>query len=183
MSTRPIQFFHRGAIVEVSDASPTRTVLDWLREDARCTGTKEGCNEGDCGACTTVIGELAAPGDPDAVRGLALRTVNACIQFLPTLDGKALFTVEDLKTIQAAAVSDAPAPAASQPSTAHARPVDAAPLQTVHAAHAAQATSHGTPHDPLADLHPVQRAMVDCHGSQCGFCTPGFVMSLWSTYE
>jgi xanthine dehydrogenase small subunit len=82
-----------------------------------------------------VIGEAVAPGDPAAVRGLSLRTVNACIQFLPTLDGKALFTVEDLK-----AMND----------------------QT---------------------LHPVQQAMVDCHGSQCGFCTPGFVMSLWSSYE
>jgi len=135
MPTRPIRFFHRGTIIEVSDAAPTRTVLDWLREDARHTGTKEGCNEGDCGACTVVIGEAAAPGDPAAVRGLSLKTVNACIQFLPTLHGKALFSVEDLKAINA-----------------------------------------GQP-------HPVQQAMVECHGSQCGFCTPGFVMSLWSTYE
>ena len=135
MSTRPIRFFHRGAIVEVSDAAPTRSVLDWLREDARCTGTKEGCNEGDCGACTVVIGEAATPGDAAAVRGLSLTTVNACIQFLPALDGKALFTVEDLKAMNQGA------------------------------------------------LHPVQQAMVDCHGSQCGFCTPGFVMSLWSAYE
>ena len=134
--SRPIRFFHRGAVIEVSDAAPTRTVLDWLREDARCTGTKEGCNEGDCGACTVVIGETAAVGDKSAVRGLSLRTVNACIQFLPTLDGKALFTVEDLKAMT---VDD--------------------------------------------KLHPVQQAMVECHGSQCGFCTPGFVMSLWSTYE
>src|SRR5258706_11394300 len=137
MSTQPIRFFHRGRLVEVNDAAPTRTVLDWLREDARCTGTKEGCNEGDCGACTVVIGELPEHTDtPDAaVRGLGLRTVNACIQFLPTLHGKALFTVEDLK------------PAAS------------------------------------SEMHPAQQAMVECHGSQCGFCTPGFVMSLWSTYE
>ena len=135
METRPIRFFHRGQVVEITGAHPTRTVLEWLREDARCTGTKEGCNEGDCGACTVVIGELAAPGDRTAVRGLSLSTVNACIQFLPTLDGKALFTVEDLK-----AMTDEP-------------------------------------------LHPVQQAMVDCHGSQCGFCTPGFVMSLWSCYE
>ncbi len=134
-SPRPIRFFHRGAVAQVSDAAPTRTVLDWLREDARCTGTKEGCNEGDCGACTVVIGEVAVAGDPAAVRGLRLRTVNACLQFLPTLDGKALFTVEDLKTINA------------------------------------------------DRLHPVQEAMVACHGSQCGFCTPGFVMSLWSAYE
>ena len=141
--TRPIRFFHRGAVVEVSGVSPTRTVLDWLREDARCTGTKEGCNEGDCGACTVVIGELARPDDTAAVRGLGLKTVNACIQFLPTLDGKALFTVEDLKAMVPASRGDAGA----------------------------------------SLLHPVQEAMVACHASQCGFCTPGFVMSLWSTYE
>ena len=143
MSHQPIRFFHRGAVVEINGAHPTRSVLDWLREDAHCTGTKEGCNEGDCGACTVVIGELPehseAPGE--AVRGLSLRTVNACIQFLPTLHGKALFTVEDLKELNK--------PAAPQAQT----------------------------------LHPVQQALVDCHGSQCGFCTPGFVMSLWSTYE
>ena len=100
MSSRPIRFFHRGAVVEVDGVAPTRTVLDWLREDARCTGTKEGCNEGDCGACTVVIGELpgeAQAGSPELVGGLRLTTINACIQFLPTLDGKALFTVEDLK--------------------------------------------------------------------------------------
>src|SRR5262252_5713847 len=146
MSTRPIRFFHRGQIVSVDDVAPTRTLLDWLREDARCTGTKEGCNEGDCGACTVVLGELAAPGTPDAVGGVALRTVNACIQFLPAIDGKALFTVEDLKAIRAAAGGPA-------------------------------ATAAGD------GLHPVQQALVECHGSQCGFCTPGFVMSLWAAYE
>ena len=136
MSSRPIRFFHRGAVVAVDAAAPTRTVLDWLREDAHCTGTKEGCNEGDCGACTVVIAELAPAGAPsdDVVAGVRLRSANACIQFLPTLDGKALFTVEDLSSAGAA-------------------------------------------------LHPVQQAMVDCHGSQCGFCTPGFVMSLWATYQ
>lgn len=134
--SRPIRFYHRGRIVEVADTAPTRSVLDWLREDAHCTGTKEGCNEGDCGACTVVIASLAEPGDAHAVRGLKLQTVNACIQFLPTLDGKALFGVEDLKAIT-----------------------------------------------PDRALHPVQQAMVECHGSQCGFCTPGFVMSLWAGYE
>ncbi len=135
--TQAIRFFHRGEIVEVSGAHPTRSVLDWLREDARCTGTKEGCNEGDCGACTVVIGELADSADTTAavVGGLTLRTVNACIQFLPTLHGKALFTVEDLKD------------------------------------------------ETSRQLHPAQQAMVECHGSQCGFCTPGFVMSLWATYQ
>lgn len=160
MKTRPIRFFHQGAIVEVSDAHPTRSVLDWLREDAHCTGTKEGCNEGDCGACTVVIGELPEASTPvgSAVRGLSLRSVNACIQFLPTLDGKALFTVEDLKAMGGSA------------ETGEAKPAEG---QTLH-----QKT-------PAKDdgLHPVQQAMVECHGSQCGFCTPGFVMSLWSTYE
>ena len=137
-STQPIRFFHRGQTVEVTGADTTRSVLDWLREDARCTGTKEGCNEGDCGACTVVIGELAdttsVPVDATTtVGGLRLQTVNACIQFLPTLNGKALFTVEDLKDQTASRT-----------------------------------------------LHPVQQAMVECHGSQCGFCTPGFVMSLFA---
>ena len=128
MSTRPIRFVHRHTVIEIDAAAPTRTVLEWLREDARCTGTKEGCAEGDCGACTVVVGELDGQG------GLALAPVNACIRFLPTLDGKVLFTVEDL------------------------------------------AGSAGA-------LHPTQQAMVDHHGSQCGFCTPGFVMSLWAAYE
>ena len=130
-SSRPIRFYHRGAIVSVQGQPGTRSVLDWLREDAHSSGTKEGCNEGDCGACTVVLGELDAAGE------LQLTNVNACIQFLPTLDGKALFTVEDL-----------------------------APLAT-----------------GSATLHPVQQALVDCHGSQCGFCTPGFAMSLWHSYE
>ncbi|HYD79119.1 MAG TPA: xanthine dehydrogenase small subunit [Paucimonas sp.] len=122
----PIRFYYRGEIQTVADAAPTRTILQHLREDRHCTGTKEGCAEGDCGACTVVIGELQDG-------KVELKTVNACIQLLPALDGKALFTVEDLK----------------------------------------QASEQ---------LHPVQQAMVECHGSQCGFCTPGFVMSLWGLY-
>ena len=142
MDTRPIRFVHRGRIVSVDGAAPTRSVLEWLREDARCTGTKEGCAEGDCGACTVIVAELAdsgaASGAPAAqatvVGGLSLRPVNACIRFLPTLDGKALLSVEDL------------------------------------------AAAGG-------ELHPVQQAMVECHGSQCGFCTPGFVMTMAACYE
>ena len=126
--TEPIRFYHRNAIREIKDAPVTRTVLQYLREDAHCTGTKEGCAEGDCGACTVVIGERNEAG------GVDFKAVNACIQFVPTLDGKALFTVEDLR-------------------------------------------------QPDGSLHPVQEAMVECHGSQCGFCTPGFVMSMWSLYE
>lgn len=154
--SQAIRFYHQGRVVEVDGVHPTRSVLDWLREDAHCTGTKEGCNEGDCGACTVVIGELASDGMAGAVGGLKLETVNACIQFLPTLHGKALFTVEDLKPQCAAAGSGGDAQA-EKPDK----------------------------HDkqPVARLHPVQQAMVECHGSQCGFCTPGFVMSLWSSYE
>ncbi|ALD90075.1 xanthine dehydrogenase small subunit [Cupriavidus gilardii CR3] len=128
METQPIRFYHRGQVQQVTDAPITRTVLQYLREDARCTGTKEGCAEGDCGACTVVIGELQQDGE------LSFKAVNSCIQFLPTLDGKALITVEDLRQAD-------------------------------------------------GSLHPVQEAMVECHGSQCGFCTPGFVMSLWALYQ
>ncbi|WP_028534125.1 xanthine dehydrogenase small subunit [Paludibacterium yongneupense] len=126
MTRNQIQFYFRGAVRTLTVSSPTRTVLQYLREDIGAVGTKEGCGEGDCGACTVVIGERV--GDR-----LELAAVNACIRFLPSLDGKALFTVEDL-------------------------------------------AAGGV-------LHPVQQAMVDCHGSQCGFCTPGFVMSLWAMYE
>ena len=91
--SQPIRFYHRNAIREITDAPVTRTVLQYLREDARCTGTKEGCAEGDCGACTVVIGE------PDGQGGVAFKAVNSCVQFLPTLDGRALFTVEDLRQI------------------------------------------------------------------------------------
>ncbi len=142
-ASRPIRFFHRGAVVEVDGLAPTTTVLTWLREHARCTGTKEGCNEGDCGACTVIVAELAehaeAVGTPSAratiAGGLSLRPVNACVRFLPTLDGKALLTVEDLKAIG------------------------------------------------QGELHPVQQALVECHGSQCGFCTPGFAMTMTASYE
>jgi xanthine dehydrogenase small subunit len=121
-----IYFVLNGEIMAVRNIAPTRMVLNFLREELGKTGTKEGCAEGDCGACTVVLGELQ--GDR-----LAMKTVNACLQFVPTLDGKALFTVEHLR-------------------------------------------------QPDGTLHPVQAAMVACHGSQCGFCTPGFVMSLWALY-
>lgn len=127
LNTHTIRFLLNGEPVALENQNPTRSVLSFLREDKGLVGTKEGCAEGDCGACTVVIGELV-----DEV--LQTRTVNACILFLPTLHGKAVFTVEYLR-------------------------------------------QHN------GDLHPAQQAMVDCHGSQCGFCTPGFVMSLWDKYN
>ncbi len=119
-------FLLDGELIELDRIEPTRTVLQYLREDLLRMGSKEGCAEGDCGACTVVIADLT--GD-----ALEYRAVNACIQFLPTLDGKALFTVESLKADD-------------------------------------------------GSLHPVQQSMVDYHGSQCGFCTPGFVMSMFALY-
>ncbi len=164
MDTRPIRFVHRGQIVQVSGVATTRTLLDWLREDARCSGTKEGCGEGDCGACTIIVAELADGLPASAAStviggaaGLSLRPVNACIRLLATLDGKALLTVEDLGTA----------------TTLH--PVSTDKLHPV---------STDKLHPVSTDtLHPVQRSMVDCHGSQCGFCTPGFVMSMFASYE
>src|SRR5258705_3574450 len=85
-----IRFVVDGKIHSVANPPPTRTVLDYLREDLRRTGTKEGCAEGDCGACTVVLADL----DGDTVR---TKTVNACLQFVPALDGKALYTVESLR--------------------------------------------------------------------------------------
>ena len=124
-----VRFVLDGELIELENVDPTRTVLQFLREDLCKTGTKEGCAEGDCGACTVVIAEINGAGDD-----LDVRAINSCIQFLPTLDGKELITVESL-------------------------------------------TRAGD------DLHPVQRAMVEHHGSQCGFCTPGFVMSLFALYK
>ena len=123
-----IRFLLDDNVHEVTDVAPTTTVLNYLRENLQRTGTKEGCAEGDCGACTVVVAERAA-------QGVRFRSINSCIQFLPVLNGKALFTVESLKQL-----------------------------------------SHN-------GLHPVQQALVDCHGSQCGFCTPGFVMSLFALYR
>ena len=125
-----IRFVQRGRVRELRGVDPNSTVLNWLRAEG-LIGTKEGCTEGDCGACTVALGDAAG----DAVDGrMRYRAVNACIQFVPTLDGKQLITVEDLRGADGA-------------------------------------------------LHPVQQAMVDHHGSQCGFCTPGIVMSLFALHH
>jgi xanthine dehydrogenase small subunit len=123
-ATNTVRFVLDGKIIEAQGKRRTTTVLDYLREELHRTGTKEGCAEGDCGACVVLVGELNA-------NGTAVNYVpsNSCMQLLPTLDGKSIKTVESLKG------------------------------------------SDGT-------LHPIQQEMVDCFGSQCGFCTPGIVMSL-----
>ncbi|SPF80016.1 xanthine dehydrogenase small subunit [Pseudoprimorskyibacter insulae] len=113
-----ITFLLNGERVDIGNVAPTVTLLDWLRENRGLTGTKEGCNEGDCGACTVMVTDDAGS-----------RALNGCILFLPQLNGKSVTTVEGLAA-------------------------------------------------PDGRLHPVQRAMVDHHGSQCGFCTPGIVASL-----
>jgi xanthine dehydrogenase small subunit len=113
-----VRFLLDGHWERVGGIDPTLTVLDWLRQTKQRTGSKEGCAEGDCGACTVLVGS--------AENGaMTWRAVNSCILFLPMLHGKALRTVES-----------------------------------------------------LSGVHPIQKAMVDKHGSQCGFCTPGIVMSL-----
>jgi xanthine dehydrogenase small subunit len=122
-----IRFLRRGRPVEIADFEPTTMLLDYLRLTEGKRGTKEGCAEGDCGACTIALGRR--------IDGrLVYRPVNACILLLGMADGAEVVTVEDLAA-------------------------------------------------PDGTLHPVQAAMVKHHGSQCGFCTPGFVMSLFTLYH
>ena len=122
-----LTFLRRGQPVALRNVPPERTLLQVLREDLQLTATKEGCGEGDCGACTVVIGE--------SVNGqLTYRAINSCIRLAHSIDGMALYTAEDIAA-------------------------------------------------PSGELHPVQESLVRCHASQCGFCTPGFVMSLFATYQ
>ncbi len=127
MTSNIIKFVYGNQIIQIHNPDPNETVLSYIRTKLRKTGTKEGCAEGGCGACTIVLGELK--------KGrIIYKAINACIAFIPTLAGKQLVLVEKL-------VSDD------------------------------------------GSLHPVQEAMVNYHGSQCGFCTPGFVMSLFAMYK
>ena len=121
-----LRFRFRGGEVALRQFSPRATVLDWLREEMGAKGTKEGCAEGDCGACTVVLARLKAG-------RLAYEPFNACILLLGQIDGAELITIEDLAA--------------------------------------------------GGELHPLQQAMVDAHASQCGFCTPGIVMSLFAGYH
>lgn len=121
-----IRFLLNGEDVRLGEVAAQETLLDFLRISRRLTGTKEGCAEGDCGACTVLVGRLTED-------GLRYETVNACIRFLASLDGCHVVTIEHLRGAG-------------------------------------------------GGLHPVQQAMVDAHGSQCGFCTPGIVMSLYALW-
>ena len=126
-SAQTLRFLRRGQPVTVGNVAPDRTLLEVLREDLHLSATKEGCGEGDCGACTVVLGE--------AVGGqLRYQAVNSCIRLAHSVAGMAVWTAEDIAA-------------------------------------------------PSGELHPAQEAMVQCHGSQCGFCTPGFVMSLFGMYQ
>ena len=126
MTSNIIKFVHKNKIVELSNPDSNETLLNFIRTKLKKTGTKEGCAEGGCGACTVVLGELEN-------NNINYKAINACIAFVPSLEGKQIILVEDL-------------------------------------------VSKG-------ELHPVQKAMVNYHGSQCGFCTPGFVMSLFAMYK
>ena len=159
MKTQPLQFLRHGRVVSLPAVEIHRTLLEVLREDLHCTGTKEGCNEGDCGACTVVVG--------DEVDGkLRTQAVNSCIKLAHSVQGKAVWTVEDIAPTLATACAALP-PEGAQ--SALGRPGGGSHAPTL-------ATG-------CAALHPAQQAMVACHGSQCGFCTPGFVMSLFGLYQ
>ena len=127
MNVSPLQFVRRGERVTLHNVPPERTLLELLREDLGCSAVKEGCGEGDCGACTVVLAEPRG-------EGLAYKAINSCIRLAHSVHGLAVWTAQDLPA-------------------------------------------------PIGGLHPCQQAMVDCHGSQCGFCTPGFVMSLFGMYQ
>ena len=127
MTSKTIKEILGEKIHVVDNPDPNETILNYIRLKLKKTGTKEGCAEGGCGACTVVLGELNN-------NNIIYKAINSCIAFVPSLEGKQLLVVEDL-------VSNS------------------------------------------GNLHTVQEAMVNYHGSQCGFCTPGFVMSLFAMYK
>ena len=126
MTSNIVKFIYKNKIVEINNPDSNETILNYVRTKLKKTGTKEGCAEGGCGACTVVLGELIE-------NNITYKAINSCIAIVPNLEGKQLILVEDLISKD--------------------------------------------------ELHPVQKAMVNYHGSQCGFCTPGFVMSLFAMYK
>ncbi len=126
MTSNIVKLVYKNKIIEINNPDSNETILNYVRTKLKKTGTKEGCAEGGCGACTMVLGELKK-------NNISYNAINSCIAFVPSLEGKQLILVEDL-------ISE-------------------------------------------DELHPVQKAMVNYHGSQCGFCTPGFVMSLFAMYK
>ena len=126
MTSNIVKFVYKNKIIEINNPDSNETILNYVRTKLKKTGTKEGCAEGGCGACTVVLGELIE-------NNMTYKAINSCIAFVPSLEGKQLILVEDLISKD--------------------------------------------------ELHPVQKAMVNYHGSQCGFCTPGFVMSLFAMYK
>jgi len=122
-----VKFLLNDKLIVINNPDPNQTILNYIRTDLKKTGTKEGCSEGGCGACTIVLGELVD-------NKIIYKAINSCISFVPSLNGKQLLIVEDLVSKD-------------------------------------------------GKLHPVQDAMVKFHGSQCGFCTPGFVMALFSMFK
>ena len=127
MESGIVKFLFNDRILELNNPDPNQTILGFIRTELKKTGTKEGCAEGGCGACTVVVGKLNN-------NDIEYMAINACISFVPFLNGKQLLVVENLVSKE-------------------------------------------------GKLHPVQESMVKYHGSQCGFCTPGFVMSLFSMYK
>ena len=127
MTSNTLKFVWENKIHSISNIDPNETILNYVRLNLKKTGTKEGCAEGGCGACTVVLGDLKN-------NKIVYQAINSCIAFVPSLEGKQLILVEDLVSKNGA-------------------------------------------------LHTVQDAMINYHGSQCGFCTPGFVMSLFAMYK
>ena len=189
---RPLHFLRRGQPVSLVNVPPDRTLLELLREDLGATATKEGCGEGDCGACTVVLGEIEQKDGSDQVR---YRAINACIRLAHSINGMAIWTAEDIAQdplIQRSSDAD---DARHKPPRAHGGPgarnagtrldgliqEDSDRREGQGPASPSSATT--PPVRAAGLLHPAQEAMVQCHGSQCGFCTPGFVMSLFAMYQ
>ncbi|MBC7719603.1 MAG: FAD binding domain-containing protein, partial [Chitinophagaceae bacterium] len=206
-NTQSLQFIRQGKVVSLNNVPPSRTLLDLLRDDLACPGTKEGCAEGDCGACTVVLAD-----EHDGA--LRFRAVNSCIRMAHSINGMALWTVEDIaadpqdnlpKTDGGLGTQRAETGVNLQVHEDFEHCAITLPVRSSSVEKRAQADGGlgaqraetgvnlqvhedfehcaTTPPVRSARLHPAQAAMVNCHASQCGFCTPGFVMSLHALYQ